>query len=833
MAIAAPARVFGELMRRHRATAGLSQRELAGRSGLSERAVRDLERGSRVPRNESVRLVAVALQLTGDDLRVFLAAARPDTVSAATVPPPVPGTPAGDLVGRDAELATLLDMVVGARHRLVTVTGRAGIGKSRLAAELVAALADHTDLTVRTLDLSAVGEPGLVGELVADALGCGPSRLPVVDRIAAHLRGARAVLMIDRFEQVIDAAPVLTALVRRCPGLSLVITSQRRLQVRDERAVPLGPLAADAAMTLFARRAAAAGPGFTLDRDTAGIVATICRAAEHLPLAIELAAARTRLMHPAELAVRLDRHLAVLAGGARDLPVRHRSLRAAIDASLEVLEDGSRTLFRWLGAFVGGARLADVEAVAADLGRGHDWLLAGLTELTDMHLLRVSAEGATSRYMFADSIAEVAAEHLAAAEDRDVVAWAVAIRVLEQVRAGFDGSAPALGNPDAATVRHAVWWALKREPGLLASSTVIALGRFHEATGRLAEGREVLCRVAAAGHAEGWVRASGLAAMQGDIEAATDLARRGLRAAAPAEHSVRSAALTQIAVAAIENGDPATARTHLREALVEARRAGDVATLGRVFNNLASASLERGDARSAERQLRAALAAKRRSDAGPLDLGRTLFNLAEVCLQQNRADTAVTWSSQAVPLLQAAGFARLAALSEATAAQAELFRGRIDAAMSAADRAASLLPRDHGDDRRIHTVVRLRSSVVRHAAGELPAARDALREALSDSLEHLSRDRDEAADALQMHAGHLVDRDPAVAARLLGASDRLRRREPGRLIPARRRTEQAARLALGDEDFAQCRHAGAALDHEGLLALCGQIAPLRQPPFVS
>ncbi|MEU4622080.1 helix-turn-helix domain-containing protein [Actinoplanes sp. NPDC023801] len=828
MAIAAPAGALGELMRRHRATAGLSQRELAASSGLSERAVRDLERGSRVPRNESVRLAAAALQLTGDDLRVFLAAARPDTVPAATVPPPVPDN---DLVGRDTELAMLLDMMIGARHRLVTVTGRAGIGKSRLATELVAALAGRTDLAVRTLDLSAVGEPELVGELVADALGCGPSRLPVADRVAAHLRGARTVLAIDRFEQVIDAAPVLAALVRRCPGLSLVVTSQRRLQVRGERAVPLGPLAADAAMTLFTRRAAAAGPGFRLGRDTAGIVATICRAAEHLPLAIELAAARTRLMHPAELAARLDRHLTVLADGARDLPVRHRSLRAAIDASLEVIEDGSLVLFRWLGAFVGGARLADVEAVAADLGRGHDWLLAGLTELTDMHLLRVSADGATSRYMFADSIAEVAAERLAAADDRDAVARAVAVRVLEQLRAGFDGSAPALGNPDAATVRHAVRWALEREPGLLASSTVIALGRFHEATGRLAEGREMLSRVAAAGHAEGWVRAGGLAAMQGDIEAAADLARRGLRAAAPADHSVRSAALTQIAVAAIENGDPATARTHLREALVEARRAGDVATLGRVFNNLASASVERGDARSAERQLRAALTAKRRSGAGPLDIGRTLFNLAEICLELNQPDTAVTWSSEAVPLLRAAGFARLAALSEATAAQAELIRGRVDAAMCAADRAARLLPGDDGD-RRIHTLVRLRSSVVRHAAGELPAARDALREALSDSLEHLSRDREEVADALQMHAGHVVGRDPAVAARLLGASDRLRRRELGWLVPARRRTEQAARLALGDEDFARCRQAGAALDHEGLVALCDEIARLPQPPLV-
>ncbi|MDG4826921.1 helix-turn-helix domain-containing protein [Asanoa sp. WMMD1127] len=807
----APVGRFAELLRRHRAGSGLGQRELARRSGLSERAIRDLERGVRAPRTHSARLVAGALELAGDDLSAFLAAAVP----GASVSSTTPGRPIGSpdrLIGRDAELRALLDLVAGARHRLVTVTGPGGIGKSRLVAELAVALGGRTDLAVCALDLSAVREPELVGELVADALGCGPSRLAPVDRVAAQLGERRVVLLLDRFEQLVAAASEVAALVRRCSGLTVVVTSQRALRVRGERLFALDPLPADAAVALFASRAAAARPDFVLDAGTRPAVARICRRVGHLPLAVELAAARVRLLHPAELAERLDRQLAVLADGARDLPARHRSLRATIEASLDVVSADARTLFRWLGAFAGGARLGDVEAVAEALGRDPTWVLTTLTELVDITLVRVAAQAATSRYLLADPMAELAGEQLRGSPDQERVSRALAVRMLR---------GPAVDDRDAANVRAAVSWATTHEPDLVDDATAAALGRFWESTGRLREGQDLLSRLAVHGPKMAWVRAGHLASLRGDLTGAVSLAEQAL---VSPDHLVRAAALNLLAQTTVESGDPVAGRTLLRAALVAARRAGDVTMIGRVFNNLSAVSVELGRPRDAERQQRAALAAKRRSGAGAMELGRSLYNLAEITLEFGEPATAGAHAAEAVPLLRSAGYLRLAALAETTAALASLRRGDTQAALAAVDRAETLLAGEGGDDRRMTAIVGLRVSVVRHATGDRSGAARALRTALPSTLEHNTRDRDEAADAFHAHARHLVDRDPAGAAALIGAGDALRRRPP----PARIRTQRdeaaaAARAALGEATFAAgCRH-GARLDPAGLLDLCARV----------
>ncbi|GIF57985.1 ATP-binding protein [Asanoa iriomotensis] len=812
----APVGRFAELLRRHRAGSGLGQRELARRSGLSERAIRDLERGVRAPRTHSARLVAGALELAGDDLSAFLAAAVPGaSVPDATPRPPI--SPPDRLVGRDTELRSLLDLVTGARHRLVTVTGPGGIGKSRLVAELAVALAGRTDLAVCALDLSTVREPELVGELVADALGCGPSRLAPVDRIAAQLGERRVVLILDRFEQLVAAASEIAALVRRCSGLTVVVTSQRALRVRGERLFGLDPLPAEAAVALFASRAAAARPGFALDAGTRPAVARICRRVGHLPLAVELAAARVRLLHPAELAERLDRQLAVLADGARDLPARHRSLRATIEASLDVVSADARILFRWLGGFAGGARLGDVEAVADALGRDPIWVLATLTELVDIALVRVAAQAATSRYLLADPMAELAGEHLRGDDDHVRVERAVAARMMRCVLHG-----PAVDDRDAANVRAAVSWATLHDPALVDDATAAALGRFYESTGRLREGQNLLSRLAVRGPKMAWVRAGHLASLRGDLTAAIALAGHALE---KSDHLVRAAALNLLAQATVEGGDPTGGRTQLRAALVAARRAGDVTMIGRVFNNLSAVSIELGRPRDAERQQRAALAAKRRSGAAPMELGRSLFNLAEITLELGECATAAARAADAVPLLREGGYLRLAALAETTAALAEIRRGDAVAALAAVERAEALLAGESGDDRRMTAIVGLRVSVVRHATGDRSGAARALRAALPPALEHNTRDRDEAADALHAHARHLVDRDPATAATLLGAGDGLRRRTPTATIRAQRdEAAAAARDALGDTDFAARHRQGAILDLSGLLDLCADVA---------
>jgi predicted ATPase/DNA-binding XRE family transcriptional regulator len=810
---------FAELLLRHRTGVNLRQRDLAARCGLSERAIRDLERGVRTPRPYTALAVASALSLAGDELTAFLAAARPGAAEA--VPPPLTAT--DDLVGRDRELRMLLDLVLGARHRLVTVTGPAGMGKSRIAAELVTLLSARTDMTVHMLDLSAVREPDLVGELVAASLGCGVSRLPVVDRVAAHLRDRRVVLVVDRFEQLVSAAPKLVELVRRCPGLSLVVTSQRSLQVRAERLVVLGPLAPAEAAALFARRAAAVSPGFVLDADTAGTVAVICRRVECLPLAIELAAARVRVLPPVELANRLDRRLTVLAGGARDLPARHRSLRAAIESSLEAVPSVSRMVFRWFGAFTGGGQLGDVEAVAAALDADRECLLTGLTDLVDMSLVRVVAEGVTYRYTLPDTVAELAEEQLTLDPDEHRIRRAVSVRYLERLRHRNEGYGPPVDR-DAANVRAAIGWALSNDPGLVDVDMCTALYRFYETTGRLVEGQQILCRVAAAGPAAAWARAGQLAAIRGDLTAAADLGSRSLQTAAANDHGVRATALIVLAQTAVERGDPGTGRTHLRAALVEARRAGDVGLLGRVLNNLSSVSIEHGRPRDAERQLRAALEAKRRSGAGPVELGRTLFNLAESALDLGHNELARSRAEEAVPLLRTGGFGRLAAFAETTHALALLRTAGPAPALSAAKRAVGLLG-DSGDDRRTEALVELRCSIVWHAAGELAAARNAIHRCLPVVLGHPTRDLDEIADTLQTHAWYLAKRAPMAAAALLGAGDQIRRRPiPAAIQPVRDQAAITARRTLGTKRFDARYQAGAAFDGDGLLDLCDRIA---------
>jgi predicted ATPase/transcriptional regulator with XRE-family HTH domain len=809
---------FAELLFRHRLAAGLGQKELASRSGLSERAIRDLERGLRVPRWHSARSIASALALAGDDLRAFLATARPASTApvavpaaasgAATVdaPPPaaggaVPPGPPGDLVGRDEELRALMDLATGTRHRLITVTGPAGVGKSRIVAELVHLLARRTDLEARTLDLSSVREPELVGELVAAALDCGVSRLPPVERVAAHLRGRRVVLILDRFEQLVAAAPDLAALLRRCTGLTLVVASQRPLQVRGERTVPLGPLTPDAAATLFTRRAAAVNPHVTLTLGgTAEAVAAICRRVEHLPLAIELAAARVRLLHPVELADRLDKQLQVLTGGMRDLPDRHRSLRAAIEASIEVVAEDARTLYTWLGAFAGGAQLDDVEAVAGALGHDRDWLLTALTELVDINLVRV-IPGAefTTRYKLPDAMAELAGERLGTAPDRERVARAVALRYLARLREGSDGTGRPLGDRDATNVRAAIGWAVRHQVDLLDAPAIAAIYRYYETTGRLAEGEEILSRVAAEGPAVAWVRAGQLAALRGDLAAAARLGTKALRAPGGDDHTARATAHMLLAQAIVEQGDPTGGRIHLRAALVDARRSGDVLLVGRVLNNLSAVSVERGRLRDAERQLLAALEAKRRGRAGPVELGRSRFNLAEIAYEQGRADQAERWAGEAVDLLLAGGFPRLAALAESTRALALLHTAGPAPALVVAQHAAHLLGAE-GDDRRTEAVLDLRRSVIQHAADELAAA-------------------------LVTHAWYLVRRDPVTAAALLGAGDQLRRRPfPEPTLAMTGRTAAAARDALGAGVFTRERARGTRLDRAEVVALCGRIA---------
>jgi predicted ATPase len=797
---------------RHRITAGLSQRELAERSGLSERALRDLERGTTVnPRRSSVRAVASALGLHGDDLtRFFAAALASNEEGRATIPP----APIDDLVGRGQELRRLADLVTGDKHRLVSVTGAGGVGKSRLVAELVTVLRRQTNLDIRTLDLAGLSDPELVAEAIAETLDIGGgSRLAPVERVASAVRKNRLLLVLDRFEHLLPAAGMLAELVRRCPRLSVLLTSQRRLRINGERQFPLEPLPLAASVELFTRRATAVSPRFTLTEENAEAVAAICRAVEGLPLAVELAAARTRMMTPVELAERFDRQLRLLTDGAADLPARHRSLRATIESSLEVVTEEGRTLFAWLGAFAGGGLLPDLEAVAAMLGSNEDWLLAALSELVDTSLVRVQTTNGASRYLMPDAMTELAREQLAARADRDRVQRAVAVRFLYWVRQ-FEREPTRDGRRDADNVHTAARFAIASDIALLDPNTIRALYTYYEFTGRLDEGKRLLIAAGTAGVPIAYLYAGRLTRFLGDL---TEAARLGHLAMATMHETAETH--MHLGAVATEAGESVQARKHFRAALVASRRAKDIGLCARALNGLGALSAETGRLEHAERLFTAALEAKRRSGANDLELRAPLHNLAEIALELGLYERAIARVDQ-VPLPLPS---HLIAQTATVRALALLGLGRPEAARQAARQVEQWLAQCT-TEHRYAALIHLRYSVVLAATGEPAAAARHLSIGLPEVLDSTQRYHVEAATALEAHAHLMAGRDAATAAQLLGAAGRLRRSQGRPASQATMATLDAAvrecRKALGDSRFEREHRAGSLLGVAALTELC-------------
>src|SRR5215207_8246865 len=283
------------------------------------------------------------------------------------------------LVGREAELVTLSDLLMHEDVRLVTLTGVGGTGKTRLALQVAADLLDRFDDGAFFVDLAPLADPAFVLPTIAATLGireAGDRSLR--DSLVAYLTGKHLLLLLDNFEHLLAASSVVADLLAACAELKVLATSRAPLHVRAEREFPVpamalpdpaGPpalhrLAEVAAVTLFVQRAQAAKPDFALTAENAAAVADLCVRLDGLPLAIELAAARVKLLPLPALLTRLERRLPVLTGGPRDLPARQRTLRDTIAWSHDLLSPQEQTLFRQLSVFAGGATLEAVEAVA-------------------------------------------------------------------------------------------------------------------------------------------------------------------------------------------------------------------------------------------------------------------------------------------------------------------------------------------------------------------------------------------------------------------------------------------------------------------------------------
>ncbi len=497
---------------------------------------------------------------------------------------------ANPLLGRDRELGELVEMLSNG-SRLVTVTGPGGTGKTRLALQVAAELGASSLEGVYWVPLSAVADPELVVPEITRAVGAR-------DDLVEYLRGKRILLLLDTFEHLLAAAPGLSPLLAASGELRILVTSRAPLHLSGEREYPLEPLPTEDAVTLFVERAEAVGRRLA----PTPVIEEICRRLDGLPLAIELAAARMKLLTPETLLERLDRRLALLTGGARDLPDRQQTLRATIEWSHDLLDGDCRRLFASLSVFAGSFPLDAVDAVC-------DAELDLLAALVDVSLVKSIGE---DRFLLLDTIREYAGEQLAAGGEEDarrrrhaefflaLAADAHAHRFDEEERWS---SRLELDHDD---LRAALVW-LGREDADSELELAALLGWFWLAHSHFAEGRrrlvDALGRSAAAGPARARALASAgaLAGWIGDSDEAHTWSEEGLELwRAAGDRAELASALDAYGWALFACADARASLAAFEESLELRRDLGDAAGELRSLVGVCQLLIATGDVERAE-----------------------------------------------------------------------------------------------------------------------------------------------------------------------------------------------------------------------------------------
>jgi predicted ATPase/nucleoside phosphorylase len=749
-------------------------------------------------------------------------------------------------IGRKSEIAAVSTLLVAEQPGFVTVTGTGGIGKTRLAVCVAERLAETFQDGVRFLALADIQKPELIAEELARKLGIQEAATPPIESLKGYLGRKRMLLVLDNFEKVISARSLITELATSCPTLKILVTSRALLRVPGERpfrvpALDLLPshswssvaeLSECAAIRLFTERAHDLTGTFVMNAENADAVAQICHRLEGIPLAIELAAARTQTLSPKAILARLGNQLDLLTRG-RFLPARHRTMRSTIAWSYDLLDTKEKQLFRRLAVFVGGFTLGAAEALCREDGGSNLAVLDILSSLVENSLLSIPLKGPEPRFLMLETIKEFALERLTRVRKAESMKRAhatVFIRLVEEAEPELVGANQSKWldrlEVERGNLQAALQWSSDTGDVDIGLRLASIPWRFWEVNGPLSEGRrwlnELLARVPKHGLsddvlANGLYAAGVLAHIQNDCGAARTLLEQGLTLYKAIKNQQRIGdVLNELGLVAHDQGDDVSALTLLEEGLALCRGIGHKHGIAYSLGNLGLVALDRGDDERAIAFLETS-ASMRYELNDKLGTAAALNNVGLVALRQGDHERASDKFNQALTLFR--GNQLGTAISLNNLGEVAQSQGDLESALDLYTKSLSIF-QDVGDRRS--------TAFLLYHLGDLACGKGEYKQAKSlyaDSL-RLSEEvgaRSTIALCLEGLAElALADGQPDAAARFLGAADGLREAINFPLDPVHRahheRIVSQVRAALGEKAFSTAWLAGRSLTPDSVFA---------------